>query len=103
MWVQVQVRLCDMSSIPIAIRHKGDADSGTVLLKLDRGAEGCSVLSQVRDVDGAQGWMYGGGGERVSDADAEAYITRQLDRDPDLWVVEIEDPGGRYKIDGDII
>ncbi len=103
MWVQVQVRLCDMNCIPIVVRHKGDPDSGAVLLKLDRGREGCSVLSQVRDVDGNPGWVHGGGAELVTDADGEAYIARQRDRDPDLWVIEIEDPQGRYKIDGDII
>ncbi|MHA1598495.1 MAG: DUF1491 family protein [Alphaproteobacteria bacterium] len=103
MWVQVQVRLCDLNCIPIMVRHKGDPDSGAILLKLDRGAPGSSVLSQVRDVDGVPAWMHGGGAELVSDADAEAYIKRQIDRDPDLWVIEIDDPGGRYKIDGNIV
>jgi len=103
MWVQVQVRLCDLNCIPIAVRHKGDPDSGAVLLKLERGREGCSVLSQVRGPEGEAAWMYGGGGELIGDVDAEAYIKRQLNRDPDLWVVEIDDPAGRYVIDGDIV
>ncbi len=92
-----------MNCIPIFIRHKGDADAGSIVLKLDRGAKGCSVLSQVRDPDGAAAWMYGGGGELITDAAAEAYIERQTGRDPDLWVIEIEDPKNRYVIDGNII
>jgi len=103
MWVQVQVRLCDMNCIPIMIRHKGDPDSGAILLKLDRGEPGCSVLSQVRDMDGVPAWMHGGGAELVPETEAEAYIKRQIDRDPDLWVIEIDDPHERYKIDGDIV
>ena len=102
-WVQVQVRLCDMNCIPIFIRHKGDADAGSILLKLNRGPKGCSILSQVRDQDGAPAWMYGAGGELVADTEAEAYIERQIGRDPDLWVVEIEDDKNRYVIDGPVI
>ncbi len=102
-WVQVQVRLCDMNCIPIFVRHKGDPDAGSIMLKLDRGERGCSVLSQVRDPDGAPAWMYGGGGEFISEPDAEAYIKRQTGRDPDLWVIEIEDPNDRYVLDGVII
>ena len=101
--MQVQVRLCDMNCIPIFVRHKGDPDAGSIMLKLDRGARGCSVLSQVRDQDGEAAWMHGGGGEFLSDADAEAYIERQIGRDPDLWVLEIEDANDRYVIDGNLI
>jgi len=102
-WVQVQVRLCDMNCIPIVVRHKGDPDAGSIVLKLDRGSRGCSVLSQVRDQDGLPAWMYGAGAELVPDGEAEAYIERQIGWDPDLWVIEIEDPHDRYVIDGDII
>ena len=72
LWVQAQIRTCDLNCIPLMVRHKGDPDSGAIVLKLDRGAEGCSVLSQVRDLDGNPGWMYGGGGELISDSDAES-------------------------------
>lgn len=31
----------------------------------------------------------------VSDQDAEVYLARQCEYDPDLWIVEIEDRAGR--------
>lgn len=102
-WVQAQIRLCDINFIPLMVRHKGDPDSGAILLKIDKGEAGCSVLSQVRDVDGNPGWMYGGGGELIEQKEAEAYIQRQIKRDPDLWVLEIEDQKGRYELDGNIV
>ena len=101
--MQAQIRVCDLNFIPIMVRQKGDPDSGAIVLKLDRGTVGCSVLSQVRDLDGKPGWMYGGGGELIEEAEAEAYIKRQIQRDPDLWVIEIEDMQGRYELDGDIV
>lgn len=103
LWVQAQVRVCDLNFIPIMIRQKGDPDSGAILLKIDREGGVCSVLSQVRDVEGNMGWMYGGGGQQISEAEAEAYIKRQSERDPDLWVIEIEDPRNRYELDGTIV
>ena len=103
LWVQAQIRVCDRACISMMVRHKGDPDSGAILIKLHRGDEGCSVVSQVRDLDGNPGWMYGGGAELIADNEAESYIKRQIDRDQDLWVVEIEDPGRRYQLDGDIV
>ena len=103
LWVQAQIRLCDLNFIPIMVRQKGDPDCGAILLKLDRGKTGCCVLLQVRGLDGKPGWMYGCGTKLIGDIEAEYYIKRQIDRDPDLWVVEIEDPKGRYELDGDII
>ena len=39
----------------------------------------------------------------MPEAEADAYIARQVTRDPDLWVLEIEDRKGTYKIDGKIV
>ena len=45
--------------------------------------------------DGNRRWVRATGTDLVSDADAEAYVTRARGRDSDLWVVEIEDRKGR--------
>jgi hypothetical protein len=37
--------------------------------------------------------------EGVSDAEADAYLMRQVEYDPDLWVIEIEDREGRSFLD----
>ena len=39
----------------------------------------------------------------VLDTEAEAYVQRQLSFDPDIWVLEVEDPGLRYILDGPLI
>jgi hypothetical protein len=102
LWVQAQIRLCDIESIPVVVVHRGDADAGAVLLKMNRLGDGCEVLTRFRGLDGEQGWLRGTGPDPVAEPEADDYIRRQIDRDPDVWVVEIEDPRGRYPLDGPI-
>ncbi len=80
--------------------RKGNRLSGALLLKISRHQDGCRVLSQMRDLDGAMGWMAAFDGACVPEADADAYIERAISRDPDLWVIEIEDRDGRNPFEG---
>jgi len=48
-------------------------------------------------------WSRGTGPKPVSEAEADAYIERQVKYDPDVWVLEIEDRRGQYKIDGKVV
>ncbi len=102
-WVQAQVRICDLNCLPIVVMRKGDEDAGAILLKLARRDGVAEVLVQVRTPEGKSGWMRGAGGGETTDAAADAYIGRQVARDPDLWVIEIQDPDGRYRPDGGIV
>ncbi|MCX7685446.1 MAG: DUF1491 family protein [Acetobacteraceae bacterium] len=90
-WVGAALRLADRAGRPGAVLRKGDPDSGGVLVVL-RGREGLSVLDQVRDAAGREAWVRGTGPDAVPEAVAEAYIARQVKRDPDLWVLEFDAP-----------
>ena len=102
-WVQACIRRGMSEAIPVMVVNKGDFTSGAVLVKLNQFDLGCTVLSQTRLADGRAGWMRGTGPAPVSEADADAYIARQLGRDPDLWVIEVEDRQGRRPFDDPII
>ena len=43
-------------------------------------------------------WVPAIGDGPVVEVDADAFISRQVDRDRDLWVVEIEDHRGDYDL-----
>ncbi|MEE8271091.1 MAG: DUF1491 family protein [Alphaproteobacteria bacterium] len=103
LWIKAHIRRCIAEGIPATIARKGEAIGGMVVLKLNQLEHGCRVLSQTRDLDGRLGWLPALNGEPASEADADAYITRAVARDPDLWVVEIEDRQGRHPFEGRIL
>jgi hypothetical protein len=103
-WIRALIRRCDLAAIPIAVVARGDGDAGAILLKLNlSNAQGCSVLTQARGQNGELLWMRSTGPVPVEEADADAYIARQRQRDPDIWVVEIEHNNAEGIVDGRIV
>jgi hypothetical protein len=102
-WIKALIRRCDLAAIPIAVVARGDGDAGAVLLKFNGGGAGCSVLTQALGLDGERIWMRATGSAAVAEAEADAYIARQRGRDPDLWIVEIENGAAETVIDGPIV
>jgi GMP synthase (glutamine-hydrolysing) len=103
LWIQACIRRADLDNIPIAVLAKGDASAGAVLVKQNRFEQGCVVLTQGIDGAGRRGWFPGTGPAPVPEAEADAYIARARQRDPDLWVIEIEDRRGRLPFDDRIL
>lgn len=102
LWVKAQIRLCDIRAMPAVVARRGDADAGAVYLKLIR-RDGCEVLVQGRDMDGRRAWRRPLGEKRVAESDADAYLARQSGYDPDLWILEIEDPDGAWEPDAPVL
>ena len=102
-WVMAMIRRCSIDGQSAMVVRKGDEDRGAVLLKVNRFDNGCTVWTQARDLDGAPAWMRGTGPDPVAEPAADAYVERQVARDPDLWVIEIEDRHARYAPDGKLI
>lgn len=90
LWVSAGLRQCSIEAVPAVVVHKGERQSGTVMLKLDRLDRGVVILMQQRDLDGKLAWIAANNGDAFTTADAHAYVERALARDPDLWVIEIE-------------
>jgi hypothetical protein len=102
LWVQMALRMGDIDGRPGVVLRRGDPDAGGVLVVL-RGREGLSVLSQVRAAGTDVAWMRATGGAAVDQTAADAYVARQVGRDPDLWVLEFESPDLLPPFDGKII
>lgn len=90
LWVDTHLRQLTVQGIPFYIHNKGAYVSGIILLKLNALNGRCRLLIQQRNLDGELGWANATGEEMVDEKKADDYIKRSVDRDPDLWVVEIE-------------
>ena len=103
LWVRAHIRRCSALGVPVVVAHRGAKFGGTLLLKLNLLEQGCRVLSQARDLDGNLGWLPALDGALVAESEADAYIDRAIQRDPDLWVVEIEHRDGWHPFDGKLL
>lgn len=91
LWVEAHLRRLDARNIPYYIVNRGNHGSGTILLKINGLENGCSLLQQERSLDGVMGWAHALNAETVEEIKADDYIRRAVARDPDVWVIEIED------------
>jgi hypothetical protein len=102
-WVQALIRRCAVQAVPAVVVRHGFEDAGAVLLKIN-GLQGqCYVLSAGSDLEGDRVWRRATGPGLVAEAEADGYIAREAKRDPDLWVIEIEDRALRHFLDDPVI
>ena len=96
-WVRAYLARLRLANIPAYVAARGDATAGAVLVKLAT-LDGRARLFQ-RSLDPATGgrvWSVLADG---AEAEVDAAVARQRARDPDLWVIEVEDRAGRTLLD----
>ena len=102
-WVTAYLRRLSIENVPAYVRHRGDPHRGSVLLKIvHTPSETCRVLTEITDIEGRAAWMIAGA-DGCSETDADEYVARARKRDPDLWVIEIEDALAAHPKDGKIL
>jgi hypothetical protein len=102
-WIQAQIRLCSIANLPTYVGKKGDADAGAIFLRINKLDGSNFIYSQTRDISGDIAWSQANSGDALSDSEAFEYLEKQQKYDPDLWILEIEDPDGNYQFDGQIL
>ena len=99
LWVRAHMRRCQAQGAMVTLISKGLDEAGTVILKVANLQGQALVLTQALDFDGNRYWMASLGLEPVLESEADAYLARQRDRDPDIWILEIEDRQARAFVD----
>jgi len=102
-WIDAHLRRLNERGQGYYILNKGAFASGTVLIKINLLDGYSKILTQIRDENGDLGWMNALKDERVAENDADAYIRRSVERDSDVWVIEIEDREGFNPFEGKVI
>ena len=85
------------------VARRGDADAGGIFVRVDRLDGSAGVLTLYTDMDGERKARVVLPPETPAQ-EAAAHMAREAARDPDIWLVDIEDAKGRHfleeKIDG---
>ena len=102
-WIKALLRRCEVQGAYAVVLHKGDPEAGTALVKVSRLDGQAAVFSPTRTLEGERGWINPLAEAFVPEEEADAYIHRERARDPDLWVIEIEDRAGRHFLDEPIL
>ena len=93
-WVYALIRRVQLAGSFATIVRKGDARGGAVLVKtLDRRTGHARLWAEAVGGDGESVWMRPV--DSALEADVDTYVARAARIDPDIWVVEVEDPDGR--------
>ncbi len=103
LWVSAQLRRCSVEAVPAVVLQRGDPDRGSLLLKLNLLNGTSRVLTQALGPDGRLAWLPAFQGAAAEEADAEAYVARAMQRDPDLWAIEIEHRDGWHPFEGPVL
>lgn len=104
-WVSAYVRRCSVENIPVAVVRRGAEEAGAIFVKvnrLDGTAEVYGPAPQAafdEDAPADRAFMRATGEGAVPEPEADAFLARQHRFDSDLWVIEIEERGGRHLLD----
>ncbi len=97
--VMALVRRCNAGGAAGYVVRRGDGERGALFVKvamLDGRARLFGPTPASLDAPPADGTLAAHlNPAGVAEAEAEAYLARQVEWDPDLWIVEIEDRQGR--------
>ena len=93
LWVAAYLNRLRLANLPAYVTAKGDATAGAVLVKVAT-LDGQAVIHERRfDLDrDIRVWQVMAQG---AEPEMDALLSRARRRDPDLWIIEIEDRAGR--------
>lgn len=104
-WVAAYIRRCQIEGAQAVLRRRGADEAGAVFIKVARldgsaevyGPAPQSSFDEARPSDRA--FIRSLKAHDATEADAEAYLARQIKFDSDIWIVEVEDRAGRNFLD----
>ena len=96
-WVSAYLMRLSVEGIHAHVVKKGDTTAGAVAIKVALMNGRASFFSRGYGSDGTVSWH--SQAEDAVESEVDAALARQRGYDPDLWIIEVEDPRGRHMLD----
>lgn len=101
-WVKAYLRRCQVEGAMAALVRRGDEDAGAIYIKVSL-LNGTALLFGPApaglDVAREDRRWHPMVKLPAPERDADALLARQVEFDPDVWIVEVEDSSGRHFLD----
>ena len=104
LWVAAYLRRCQVEGTFGVVRRRGAEEAGAIYVRIDR-LNGTSDLfgpapqSEVDSDRGDRSFISCLAERPAANAAVEAFLAREIKFDPDVWIVEVDDPAGRNFLD----
>jgi hypothetical protein len=97
-WVKGHLRACFVAGLSGVVARRGAEEAGAVYVQVfvapDRVILRAPAPGPAFHAQGHRSWSFPLGKAPVTPAEARAYLDRQIAFDPDIWIVDIDDPAG---------
>jgi hypothetical protein len=102
-WVKAYLRRCQHDGAMAVLVRRGDADAGAIYVKVSR-LDGTAMLfgpapAGLDEAREDRRWQPCIESVSTSEQEADAYLARQAEFDPDIWIISVEDRDGRHFLD----
>ena len=93
--IAAALRQANSQAISAFVQKKGDANAGTIFLEIETDRDKVSLWHRRYDFDGAEIWECLSGDEMQPSYVIAQRLEREISRDPDCWVISVQDKAGR--------
>ena len=93
--VSSALRQAQVSGILAAVLRQGDEQAGTIFVEVEIDSVKSSLYGRQVSFDGDYEWVCLTGEVPVSATDVAERLQKEAARDPDCWIICVQDPKGR--------
>lgn len=95
-------RHCDAKLLTATVYAVGDDERGGLVLRVARSPDSVMLYEQARGHDGGRLWRMLTSGP-ISERESTDKLLKRRRLDPDLWILDIEDPWGDFTLDAPVL
>lgn len=103
-WVKAHLRRCFAAGLTGVVARRGAEEAGSVFVKVTLPSGMGRVMAPAPgpayDALGDRRWIEPLGSTPVAMEDIDRFLARQVAIDPDVWILDIDDPSGTGLLEG---